>query len=166
MWPAVFLFFGMLFANESPRHIARKDPAKARAVLAKLRGLSEDHEYVLEEIANIEMQLEHERSLRGSNSQWSIIKEAFTVKSYRRRTVLCFTLMMWSNLTGTNAMTYYSPTIFASVGLSAASAGLFATGVYGIVKMCACAVFIFFVSDTLGRRKSLLWTGIAQVRSC
>lgn len=59
-------------------------------------------------------------------------------------------------------MTYYSPTIFASVGLSGSSVGLFATGIYGIVKMISCAVFIFFVTDSLGRRKSLLWTGLVQ----
>lgn len=92
-----------------------------------------------------------------------MLKEAFTVKSYRRRSILCITLMMWSNLTGTNAMTYYSPTIFASVGLSGSSVGLFATGIYGIVKMISCAIFIFFVTNSLGRRKSLLWTALAQV---
>ncbi|KAL2275230.1 hypothetical protein FJTKL_02176 [Diaporthe vaccinii] len=59
-------------------------------------------------------------------------------------------------------MTYYSPTIFASVGLSGPSIGLFATGIYGIVKMISCAIFIIFVSDSLGRRKSLLWTAIVQ----
>lgn len=51
----------------------------------------------------------------------------------------------------------------ASVGLSGPSIGLFATGIYGIVKMIACAIFIVFVSDSLGRRKSLLWTAIVQV---
>ena len=40
--------------------------------------------------------------------------------------------------------------------------GLFATGVYGIVKFVGCACFLTFVADSLGRRKSLLWTSIAQ----
>lgn len=40
--------------------------------------------------------------------------------------------------------------------------GLFATGVYGIVKVVACAAFLVFVADSLGRRGSLLWTSIAQ----
>jgi hypothetical protein len=77
--------------------------------------------------------------------------------------------MMWSNLTGTNAMTYYSPKIFKSVGLSGSSVGPFATGIYGIVKFVACFVFIVFVTDSLSRRKSLWWTGIVQVgplRAC
>ncbi|KNB18157.1 hypothetical protein FOXG_22136 [Fusarium oxysporum f. sp. lycopersici 4287] len=102
------------------------------------------------------------KSPNTGHHAWILIKEAFTVKSYRRRTFLCIMLMMWSNLTGTNAMTYYSPTIFKSVGLSSSSAGLFATGIYGIVKMVSCAIFIFFVTDTLGRRKSLLWTAVVQ----
>jgi hypothetical protein len=39
---------------------------------------------------------------------------------------------------------------------------LFATGVYGVVKTAACAVFLVFVADSLGRRWSLLWTAAAQ----
>ncbi|RSL79607.1 hypothetical protein CEP51_007227 [Fusarium floridanum] len=160
--PAVILFFGMMFANESPRFLAQSDPTQALAVLAKLRGLPEDHPYVRDEMENISLQLEEERSLAANSSGFTLVKEAFTVKSYRRRTFLCITLMMWSNLTGTNSLTYYSSSIFKSIGLSSSSAGLFATGIYGVVKMVSCAIFIFFVTDTLGRRKSLLWTGIVQ----
>jgi hypothetical protein len=39
---------------------------------------------------------------------------------------------------------------------------LLATGVYGIVKMCSCAIFITFLADTLGRRWSFVWTGFAM----
>lgn len=162
-FPAVILLVGMLIANESPRFLAQRSPEKAHAVLAKLRGLPADHPYVLQEMDGISRQLEEERALSVNASHLTLLKEAFSVRSYRRRAMLCITLMMWSNLTGTNAMTYYSPRIFASVGLSGSSAGLFATGVYGIVKMVSCAIFIVFVTDTLGRRKSLLWTGIVQV---
>lgn len=156
----------MLLANESPRHLAQTSPTQALRVLAQLRGLPADHPYVQHELSSIATQLEEERALAANASMFGLLKEAVTVKSYRRRSVLCVTLMMWSNLTGTNAMTYYSPTIFASVGLQGASVGLLATGVYGIVKMVACAVFIVFVTDTLGRRKSLIWTGVAQVCVC
>ncbi|KAL2877039.1 hypothetical protein SGCOL_007660 [Colletotrichum sp. CLE4] len=144
-FPAVILFIGMLLANESPRFLAQKSPDKA---LAEMDGISR--------------QLEEERALSLNANHFTLLKEAFTIRSYRRRSMLCITLMMWSNLTGTNAMTYYSPRIFASVGLTGSSTGLFATGVYGIVKMIACTVFIVFVTDSLGRRKSLLWTGVVQ----
>lgn len=160
----MILFFGMLLANESPRFLAQGSHEKALAVLSKLRNLPPTHSYIQEEMAGISRQLEEERDLAVSSSAWSLVKEAFTVKSHRKRSFLCITLMMWSNLTGTNAMTYYSPEIFKSVGLSTSEAGLFATGIYGIVKMVACTVFILFVTDTLGRRRSLLWTGVVQVR--
>lgn len=161
--PATILLIGMLLANESPRYLAQQRPTAALHVLAQLRGLPVAHPYVAREMASINAQLDEERALSPDTSRLALLKEAFAVKSYRRRSVLCVSLMMWSNLTGTNAMTYYSPTIFASVGLAGASVGLLATGVYGIVKMVACGVFIVFVTDTLGRRRSLIWTGVAQV---
>ncbi|KAF7541751.1 hypothetical protein G7Z17_g11878 [Cylindrodendrum hubeiense] len=133
--PAVILLVGMLFANESPRFLAQKTPEKALLVLAELRGLPVNHPYIRNEMDSISSQLEEERALAANSSGLTLIKEAFTVKSYRRRSFLCITLMMWSNLTGTNAMTYYSPTIFKSIGLSSSQSGLLATGVYGIVKM-------------------------------
>ncbi|KAK1487241.1 hypothetical protein CCUS01_03585 [Colletotrichum cuscutae] len=161
-FPAVILFVGMLLANESPRFLAQRSPDKALAVLAKLRNLPADHPYIQQEMEGISRQLEEERALSLNANHFTLLKEAFTVKSYRRRSMLCITLMMWSNLTGTNAMTHYSSRIFASVGLTGSSTGLFATGVYGIVKMVACTVFIVFVADSLGQRESLLWTGIVQ----
>jgi hypothetical protein len=54
---------------------------------------------------------------------------------------------------------YYAPTIFTDLGVTGNTQSLFATGVYGIVKMCSCAIFITFLADTLGRRWSLVWTG-------
>ena len=154
----------MLLVNESPRFLAQDSPNRALVVLAKVRNLPPDHPYVQGEMDGISRQLQEERDLTAETSGWALVKEAFTVKTYRRRSFLCVTLMMWSNLTGTNAMTYYSVEIFKSVGLSGSEAGLFATGIYGIVKMVSCAAFILFVTDSLGRRKSLLWTGIVQVR--
>jgi hypothetical protein len=65
-------------------------------------------------------------------------------------------------LTGTNAINYYAPQIFDNLGITGSANGLFATGVYGIVKVVGCACFLVFVADSLGRRRSLLWTSIAQ----
>lgn len=163
--PAVILCVGMALSNESPRFLAQKSPEKALVVLARLRGLPEDHPYVRGEMEGIILQLEEERALFAETGSLVLIKEDFATRANRRRTILCVALMMWSNLTGTNAMTYYSPTIFSSIGMPSNTSSLLATGVYGIVKMITCAIFILFVSDTLGRRKSLLWTGVVQVSS-
>jgi len=86
----------------------------------------------------------------------------WTIKGNRHRAFLSIGLMVCQQMTGTNAINYYAPQIFSNLGLDGTSASLFATGVYGIVKMATCAAFLLFVADSLGRRKSLLWTSIAQ----
>lgn len=48
------------------------------------------------------------------------------------------------------------------MGIVGRSTGLFATGIYGIVKVISCSIFLLFLADTLGRRRSLLWTSIGQ----
>lgn len=64
--------------------------------------------------------------------------------------------MMLQNLSGINALNYYSPTIFKSIGFSGTSVGLLATGVFGLVKAFATLFFMVFGIDRLGRRRSLL----------
>ena len=65
-------------------------------------------------------------------------------------------------MTGTNAINYYAPLIFTNLGITGTTNSLFATGVYGIVKMVSCALFLVFLADTLGRKKSFIWTGTAM----
>lgn len=57
---------------------------------------------------------------------------------------------------------YYAPQIFQNLGMDGTNTSLFATGVYGVAKTAACAAFLVFVADSLGRRWSLLWTSAAQ----
>lgn len=49
-----------------------------------------------------------------------------------------------------------------SLSIKGTAANLFATSAYGIVKMTTCAAFLLFAADSLGRRRSLLWTLTAQ----
>lgn len=65
-------------------------------------------------------------------------------------------------MTGTNAINTYAPVIFKNLGLTGTTVPLLGTGIYGIVKVLACVAFLLFAADSLGRRKSLLWTAIAQ----
>jgi hypothetical protein len=68
-------------------------------------------------------------------------------------------------LTLSDKQNYYAPQIFQGLGMSGTSVQLFATGVYGIVKVVGCFLFLVFVADSLGRRRSLLWTSAAQAIS-
>ncbi|KAI5791917.1 general substrate transporter [Geopyxis carbonaria] len=161
--PAVCLAVGMLVSNESPRWLARTDQwEKASATLSRIRHLPESHEYVQAELAEIREHLEMEQRLVAGAGFWDLQKEMWTVRGNRNRALLSIGLMVCQQMTGTNAINYYAPTIFINLGLTGTEASLFATGIYGIVKMATCAFFLVFIADSLGRRKSLLWTSIAQ----
>jgi hypothetical protein len=60
------------------------------------------------------------------------------------------------NLSGINALNYYSPTTFKSIGFTGTSVGLLATGVFGIIKAPATFAFMICGIDRLGRPKSML----------
>lgn len=65
-------------------------------------------------------------------------------------------------MTGTNAINSYAPLIFENLGIKGQNTGLFATGIYGIVKMVTCAIFLLFMADSLGRRRSLFLSSVGQ----
>jgi len=161
--PAVCLFIGILFCNESPRWLARDDNwEKATSVLARLRNLPPTHEYVQMELDEMRIQLENERALIGGAGFWDLQKEMWLISGNRKRALVSIGLMICQQMTGTNAINYYAPLIFLNLGIPAAQKGLFATGIYGVVKMVTCAAFLLLAADSLGRRRSLLWTSIAQ----
>ncbi|KAF4534912.1 Quinate permease [Lasiodiplodia theobromae] len=161
--PAVLLLVSMYFCNESPRFLAKQDRwEEATAILVRIRQLPASHPYVQSELTEIAEQLEHERRLIGGASLKDLQKEMWLIPGNRKRALLTVGLMVCQQMTGTNAINYYAPQIFRSLGIPSAETGLFATGIYGIVKMVTCACFLLFVADSLGRRRSLLWTSIAQ----
>ena len=85
----------------------------------------------------------------------------WTIPGNRKRVLISIGLMICQQMTGTNAINLYAPEIFKSLGIKGTATNLFATGIYGIVKMTACAAFLLFAANSLGRRRLLLWTSIA-----
>jgi Sugar (and other) transporter len=61
-------------------------------------------------------------------------------------------------LSGINGMNFYSPLIFKSLGVSGTNIGLFATGIYGIVKSASATISMLFLVDRVGRMTLLLTT--------
>lgn len=107
-------------------------------------------------------QLEAEKRLTGDASASTLWKEMVTIPGNRKRAILSVMLMVCQQMTGVNAVNYYAPQIFQALGMTGTTVSLFATGVYGIVKVVGCALFLVFCADSLGRRRSLLWTSVAQ----
>jgi MFS family permease len=55
-----------------------------------------------------------------------------------------------------HAKSYYSPRIFKSVGLTGSSTSLYATGIYGVVRLVCVIIAMYYVVDRFGRRKMLM----------
>lgn len=106
--PALFLIVGMYFMEESPRFLAKQDRwEKAKEVLALVRNLPQDHPYVQNEFQDIALQLERERLLINGAGWRDLQREMWTIPGNRKRVLISFVLMMFQNLTGSNAINYY-----------------------------------------------------------
>ncbi|KAL0930380.1 MFS quinate transporter [Colletotrichum truncatum] len=161
--PPLMLMISMFLCNESPRHLAKQDKwEEALAVLSSIRALPADHPYVANEFADIKAAIDEENAILDGASWMSLQKEMWLVPANRKRAIISILLMFFQQMTGTNAINYYAPQIFATLGVEGTQNELFATGIYGLVKLIAVSVFLVFVADSLGRRKSLMWTGIGQ----
>lgn len=141
---------------ESPRWLAQRGLLdKCLSTLSQIRNLPEDHPYVLAEMQDMRSQLEREEKLAGGASYWQLLKE-LSLRGNRNRVGFGVGMMVFQNLSGINAINYYSPTIFRSLGVAATDAALFATGIYAVVKLVTSIIFLVFVVDRVGRRRALL----------
>jgi len=113
---------------------------------------------LLDEYAEIEAAIDEERQAREGLG-W---KEAFFGKGNFIRFVIAFVIFLLQQWGGQNSVGYYAPQIFQSIGYTSQRAKLLASGVYGVVKVVATALFIFFGVETLGRRLSLFISSLGM----
>lgn len=73
--------------------------------------------YLKEEFQGIENQINEEIEIVAGSSSWDLLKETFTDVTNRRRFVLMFMCHLFSQWSGANAITQYSPTILAYLGI-------------------------------------------------
>lgn len=160
--PGGMLVLGCLFLTESPRWlVSRGRNADAVRALGKLRKLDAMHPYMIEEMGEMEHAFEKERNLLGgSTSFWAPFVQIFTTRSTLWRLALGSSLFAFQNGTGINAINYYSPTVFKSLGIVGANTGLLTTGIFGVIKTLGAFVWIWLLIDKVGRRK-ILMTGAA-----
>ncbi|KAF8849604.1 general substrate transporter [Acephala macrosclerotiorum] len=150
--PGGMLFIGLLFLKESPRWLVKQGRyEEATASLAYIRRDEIDDPEVLKEIADIRASVEEELQLTEGVT-W---KECL-IPGNRNRFAIAFTIFLCQQFSGTNSIGYYAPQIFQTVGVSKTNSSLFATGVYGTVKVCATGLFLIVGIDKIGRRNSLL----------
>lgn len=111
---------------------------------------------MLEEVTAIDAALE-EQATHGGLGFSAPFKLVASSKKIQYRFFLGAALFFWQNTTGINAINYYSPTVFKSIGVTGTNASLLTTGIFGVIKTVMTVVWLFFMVDKLGRRKLILW---------
>jgi len=152
--PGGMLAIGTVFLKESPQFLIRKGKREQGiASLCYLRKLPEDATYIQEELEMIDSRIADELAVAGEGrGVWGYVKGAFrelALPGIRNRIVLVFCMFMLQNFSGANAINYYSPTLFKSIGIT--NVNLY-TGIYGLVKAISSIVFYIFFIDLFGRR--------------
>lgn len=146
----------MLLQPESPRWLMKAGRTdQALEVLSHIRNMPADDEYIQWEMDTIREQLQREDEQGANGSLVKKLVETFKAGN-RNRLFMGMALMMLQNFSGINALNYFSPAIFKSIGFSGTSVSLLATGVFGLVKCFATLAFMLFGVDRLGRRNSML----------
>ncbi|KAH7054214.1 general substrate transporter [Macrophomina phaseolina] len=158
MLPGVFLLL-IFFQNESPRWLVEKNRlAEAKRALAHVRSKSEDDPTLLQELDEIITDFEGKERL----SLVTQLKAVCANKKIFYQSSMAVVLMFFQQWTGTNSINYYSPQIFQSVGLASQSAGLFATGIYGVVKVVFTSLGLMLGVEQAGRKWSLITGALGQ----
>ncbi|KAK6307888.1 hypothetical protein J4Q44_G00211590 [Coregonus suidteri] len=146
--PAVLQCILLPFCPESPRFllINRNEELKAREVLEKLRGTEE---------VGADMQEMKEEARQMMREKKVTILELFRSPLYRQPIFIAIMLQLSQQLSGINAVFYYSTRIFEKAGVSQP---VYATIGAGVVNTAFTVVSLFIV-ERAGRR-SLHLTGL------
>jgi sugar porter (SP) family MFS transporter len=162
--PAGLLLMGAFWIKESPRWLFTKG-RREQAIqnLCWIRNLPADDLYIVEELAAIDAQLEYERVHVGAGfwKPFAALKQPKVLWRF----FLGGMLFLWQNGSGINAINYYSPTVFKSIGITGTSTGFLTTGIFGVVKTVVTVFWLLWLIDRLGRR-NLLMIGAAGGSLC
>lgn len=88
----------------------------------------------------------------GMLGEW----KELAMPSNRRRVMVGVFIFIFMQMAGSNAINYFSPRIFKSIGLTGQSTSLYATGIYGIVRLVFIFLAMYYIVDRFGRRKMLM----------
>jgi sugar porter (SP) family MFS transporter len=155
--PGGVLFIGVFYLVESPRWLIQKNRREQGIRnLCWIRKLSEEDDFLRNEIKAIEFELESRRAVVGGDGFWSPFKTIFRSRRLVYRLLLGGSLFIFQNGSGINAINYYSPTIFKSIGVTGTNTSLFTTGIFGCIKTGVTFIWLMYLVDNVGRRELLM----------
>ncbi|KAL5701856.1 Sugar transport protein 8 [Ranunculus cassubicifolius] len=142
--PAFILFVGSLIIPETPTSLVEREmEEEGRRVLEKIRR-TEDVDF---EFQQMRLASQQARQIGAP------LKEVFS-KSNRPPLVIGISLQIFQQFTGINAIMFYAPVLFQTIGLGS-DASLLSSAVTGGINVLSTLVSNFSV-DKLGRRVLLL----------
>lgn len=154
--PSGLLFIGSFWLCESPRWLLAKGKReKAIKNLCWIRNLDEQDVYIQEELYAIDTDIERQMA-GGGLGFWQPFKILASNKHIQWRFFLGGMLFFWQNGSGINAINYYSPTVFKSIGITGTNTSLFTTGLFGVVKTVFTIIYLLVLIDQFGRRRLLM----------
>ncbi|KAK4229232.1 quinate permease [Podospora fimiseda] len=162
--PAGLLLFGTVWLKESPRWLfANGRKEEGLKVLCWVRNLKPTDTYLLEEVEYIERDLERwEREVgKGFWKPFASLKDP----KVQWRFFLGGMLFFFQNGSGINAINYYSPKVFRSIGITGTNTGFLTTGIFGVVKTVLTVIWLLWLVDLVGRRR-MLFIGAAGGSLC
>lgn len=146
--PAIILFFGGLLLPETPNSlIERGHLEEAQRVLRRIRGTEN-------------IQVEYEDILMATQQAQTVQVNPYRTllkRQYRPQLIITVLMPFFQQFTGINAIIFYSPVFFSSLG-SGDQAALESSCIVGAVNVVSTLVAVFAV-DRIGRRKLLLEAG-------
>ena len=154
---AGIIFCLTFFQYESPRFLVKKRKTEqATQVMARLRQLPEDSDYVVKEITAIQTALDRELEATQGVGWFGKVKELFLVPSNLYRLYLSTMVQFLSQWSGAGSITLYAPDLFSLLGITGTEESLLVTAVFGLVKLAAALICALFLVDVVGRKRSLL----------
>ncbi|OLN96214.1 putative quinate permease 3 [Colletotrichum chlorophyti] len=154
---ASLIFVLTFFQYESPRFLVKQGKVEqATSVMAYIRHLPEDHEYVYREVYDIQAALQEELEATKGTTWYGKVKELVLVPRNLYclwLATMCQILAQWS---GAGSITLYAPDLFKILGISGNNLGLLVTAVFGVVKLISAVVCALFLVDVIGRKRALL----------
>ncbi|KAK9813801.1 hypothetical protein WJX73_010313 [Symbiochloris irregularis] len=149
--PGALIALGGIVLPDSPvSYIERGHMEKAHKVLVRIRGVDNvDEEFQdIIEAARLSSQIKH---------PWRNLFKS----QYRPQLIISLLFMLFQQFTGINAIIFYAPILFSSIG-SSDTTSLINTVIIGAVNVLATLVAVFLV-DRLGRKFLLIQGGVQMI---
>jgi SP family sugar:H+ symporter-like MFS transporter len=151
---AIILGTGLIFLPETPRYLIKigKDEKAAKS-LSRLRRLHIDNPYLIDELAEIKANYEHELSIGESS-----YRQFLTWHTLGKRLMTGCLLQSLQQLTGINFIFYYGTSFFKNSGIK----NPFVTSMITAAVNVGSTFPGLYLVETWGRRRLLLFGAIGM----